>query len=280
MIVDTHVHIVAEDRGRYPLNPEGPTLGWYNEAPVTVEGLIALMDEAGVDRATLVQALSAYGYDNRYVADSARAHPDRCTAVCILDVEDEGAADQLDHLVRSGNVTGLRLFTYSKPDADWLADRKTFPAWERAASLNIPITILLHPPKFPQLRDVLGRFPGVPVAVEHLAHVELDDGPPYRKAQGLFDLADIPNLNLKFSSANLYGDRGARDPKDFFRKLVDVFGAERLIWGSNFPATYDRSYPDQVRVARETLAFLPESDQRMILGENALRLYPSLRGDA
>ena len=279
MIVDTHVHIVAEDRDRYPLNPEGPALIWYKEAPVTAEGLLLLMDEAGVDRATLVQALSVYGYDNRYVADSARGHPDRFTAVCILDVEAEGAADQLEHLVRNGSVAGLRLFTYSRPEADWLADPKTFPAWERAASLNIPVTVLMRPSKFPQLREVLRRFPKVPVAVEHLAHVELGDGPPYMGAQALFDLADIPNLSLKFSTVNLYESAlGASTPREFFRKLVEVFGPERLIWGTNFPATYDRSYPDQVRLAREALAFLPEADRRLIFEENALRLYPSLRG--
>jgi len=281
MIVDTHVHIVAEDRDRYPLNPEGPPLGWFEEAPVTAEGLLALMDEAGVDRATLVQALSAYGYDNRYTSDSARAHPDRFTAVCILDMEDEGAVDKLDDLVRNESVTGLRLFTYSRPAADWLADPKTFPVWERAASLNIPVTVLMHPPKFSQLRDVLQRFPTVPVAVEHLAHIGLDDGPPYKGAQTLFDLADIPNLHLKFSTVNLYESaRGASTSQEFFRKLVDVFGAERLLWGTNFPATYDRSYPDQVHLARESLDFLPEADRRLIFGENALRFYPSLGGGA
>ena len=49
------------------------------------------------------------------------------------------------------------------------------------------------------------------------------------------------------------------------------------MWGSNFPATYDRSLKDQVDMAKEELSFLSAEDERWIFGETALSLWPMLR---
>jgi hypothetical protein len=50
----------------------GPLLGkqsdWSTDRPVTAEGLIAALDEAGVDETAIVQASTCHGYDNSYCA--------------------------------------------------------------------------------------------------------------------------------------------------------------------------------------------------------------------
>ena len=75
MVVDTHTHVVAPDREAYPLSPRPLSGAWYDEAPCSAPELIGLMNAAGVDRAVLVQAVGAYSFDNRYVADSAAQAP-------------------------------------------------------------------------------------------------------------------------------------------------------------------------------------------------------------
>ena len=57
----------------------------------------------------------------------------------------------------------------------------------------------------------------------------------------------------------------------------DRFGAKRVMWGSNYPATHDRSLKEQLAMAREELSFLPSEDQRWLFGETALTLWPMLR---
>ena len=64
---------------------------------------------------------------------------------------------------------------------------------------------------------------------------------------------------------------------NFFRRLVDTFGAQRLMWGTNFPASNERTYSGFVDYAREQLAFLSSEEQRWIFGETALSLWPMLR---
>jgi len=144
--------------------------------------------------------------------------------------------------------------------------------------LGIPICIMALFHQIPRVRSVLQRFPTVMVALDHLAVPRLSGGPPYDGAQPLFDLVRFPNLYLKFSSVNLYAAaRGKSNAREFFSRLLDCFGANRMMWGSNFPATNDRSLKEQYDLARNELSFVPETDQRRLFGETALTLWPTLR---
>lgn len=78
----------------------------------------------------------------------------------------------------------------------------------------------------------------------------------FDSVQPLFDLVRFPNLYLKFSSVTLYAAaREKSTPGEFLSRLVDSFGATRMMWGSNFPATNDRRLKDQYELARNELSF-------------------------
>jgi predicted TIM-barrel fold metal-dependent hydrolase len=134
-IVDIHPHVIATDTGRYPLDPLGGTQStWSRDRPTTHEMLIAAMDQAGVHKAAVVQASTAYGHDNSYVADAVAAHPKRFTGVFSVDVLAPDAVAKMQHWMQRG-LTGLRLFTPGSTmpgQATWFADRRTYPAWDCA----------------------------------------------------------------------------------------------------------------------------------------------------
>ena len=277
MIVDTHVHVISDDLETYPLVPGRRRLGWVDEARFTVEQVLALMDEAGVDRSLLVQPLTAYGYDNRYTALSARRYPDRFVSVPIVDMEADGAAETLRSLNENEGMTGVRLFGRAG-GGDWLDNPKTFPVWELAEELDFPIAVLLGIERAPKLAAMLERFPGVTVALDHLGSVTFEDGPPYETAAPIFDLARFPNLRLKYSPTNEQtAARGPGDIKDVLQRIVDRFGVDRLMWGSNFSATYEPPYAELVEMGRESLGFLTAEERAKIMGGNALEVWPALR---
>jgi predicted TIM-barrel fold metal-dependent hydrolase len=56
---------------------------------------------------------------------------------------------------------------------------------------------------------------------------------------------------------------------------VSAFGARRLAWGSNYPAS-EGSLADLLALARRTLACLPQGDQDWIFYKTAQTLYPVL----
>jgi predicted TIM-barrel fold metal-dependent hydrolase len=274
MIIDTHVHIVAPDQQRYP-RKLAPDSGWVLD--MSGDTMLGLMNQAGIDRAMLVQAYTAYEYDNDYVADIAAERPDRFVSVCIVDPTRPDAPDQLSYWVEQRGVHGLRLFPAAERDALWLDDPRTFPLWERAARLGIPVCVCLRFRQLPRLLTTIERHPQVRVALDHLGAPRLEQGPPYDSAGPLFKLARLPNVYLKFSSVNLYAAAlGRSTPREFFSRLIEVFSSHRIMWGSNFPNTYDRSLKDQLALALDELSFVPEADRRWVFSETARSLWPML----
>ena len=132
----------------------------------------------------------------------------------------------------------------------------------------------------PMLRALLDRFPKVRVLLDHLARPKLADGPPYAAAQGLFDLADQPGVYLKLTNRTIdLAGEGASTPRDFVGRVVDLFGADRIAWGSNFPAA-EGGLEALLAEARAALGDLPAADQDAIFGGTVASLYPLLRETA
>ncbi|MBV8135598.1 MAG: amidohydrolase [Deltaproteobacteria bacterium] len=276
VIVESHCHIISPDQQKYPRDLGRNPGSWVRD--LSAEEFIALNNAAGVERAILVQAFGAYRYDNRYVADVAAAYPQRFAAVCIVDALRLDASQTLDFWVKERGITGLRVVTWTEPEL-LLDDPRLDRLWQRASELRIPVCVLTNFPQVPRLRRVLERFDQLRLALDHLGLPRLDDGPLFSNEQALFDLARFPNFYGKFSSWTIAAavKSGAPAVVDFFRRLADTFGAQRLMWGTNFPASNDRTYQGFVGYAREQLSFLSSDEQRWIFGETALTLWPMLR---
>jgi predicted TIM-barrel fold metal-dependent hydrolase len=278
-IIDIHPHVISTDETRYPRAPLGGHQStWSHDRPVGVEQLIAEQDRAGIDKAAIVQASTCYGHDNSLVADVVAAHPDRFTGVFSCDVLAPDACARMAHWMDRG-LTGLRLFTTGSTmpgQAGWLDDPRTFPAWQLAADRHLPVCLQMTPQGIPAIEAILERFPGLRVVLDHLARPVQEDGPPYRGADSLWGLARFPGVYLKVTERNFVGARaGLATPETFFGQLVSTFGANRIAWGSNYPAS-ERPLTDLVALAQETLAFLPESDRHWIFRGTAQVLYPAL----
>ncbi len=279
-VIDVHCHVVSPDRARYPLAPiGGKQSDWSSERPTTPEQLLAAMDEAGVAKAAVVQASTAYGHDSSYLADSITRFPERFTGVFSIDPLAPDALQQMDHWVGRG-MTGLRVFTTGSTmpgQQTWLDDERAFPIWEKAGKAKLPIAVQMTADGIPLLLKIVARFPETAFLLDHLARPVITDGPPYVKASSLFDLARHPSIYLKITSRTVeHCQSGQATPATFMPKLVAAFGASRILWGSNFPA-HAATLPDILKETMHVLSVLDRADQAMILAGTAERLYPTLK---
>jgi predicted TIM-barrel fold metal-dependent hydrolase len=282
-IIDSHLHAIASDTGRYPKNPiGGHQSGWSQKRPVDAAGVIKALDAAGIDKAVVVQASTVYGHDNRYVVDTVRAYPDRLVGVYSIDALAPDAVERIDHWEAQG-LHGFRLFTTGTTmpgQSEWLGHKDSYPAWAHAEKNGIPICLQMTMQGLPTLRTLLERFPASRVLLDHCARPELDDGAPYRAAQALFDMAQFESVYLKLTNRTLAAAAAGRStPAAFLAKLVDTFGADRIAWGSNFPAA-EEPLVELATTARDVLSGLPADQQAMIFGGTVQRIYPALAGAA
>lgn len=279
--VDIHPHVISDDADRYPLAPLfGKRSDWSQERPCTVETLIAAMDEAGVGKAAVVHSSTTYGFDNSYVADACAKYPGRLATVGSVDILQPDACDEIRRWVDRGLV-GLRLFTGGSTkdfDPSDLEDERAFPAWELCGELGLSMCIQTGPIGLAPVAALARRFPNVPIILDHLGRPDVTDGAPYAKAQSLFDLAPLTSIYLKLTPRIMAdAKRGAATPETLFPKLVQVFGADRMAWGSNFPSS-EGTLMDILATAKDRLSSLSAVDQAKIFATTAQRLYPTLAG--
>ncbi len=277
--VDIHPHIISDDEVRYPLAPLfGKRSEWSQEHPNTAAALIAEMDAAGVAKAAVVHSSTTYGFDNSYVVDGCNQYPDRLVAVGSVDVLEPDAVATIHTWVDKG-LKGLRLFTGGSTkdfDPSELDDPRAVPAWKACGDLGLPMCIQTGPIGLPQVTALAKAFPNVNIILDHLGRPDVLDGPPYANADSLFALSDLANIYLKLTP-RIFGDvkKGQASADTFFPKVVSVFGANRLAWGSNFP-TSPGSMAEILATAQAGLASLSTEDQAWIFAKTAQHLYPSL----
>ncbi len=288
IVVDTHVHVFTDDRKNYPQIIDTPRAGsipsikeiGQTEWPLTtIEVLIEEYKKAGVDKATLVQAYFVYEYDNSYTIDAANAHPDRFASVVVLDPLDPKSPDALSEMVTKQHVAGIRFMRGRLPESS-LGNPATYGLWARIEQLNIPLAINDRIHEIEKVRKPMEKYPGVKVAFEHAWGHKVGTPPDFKHLDPLFSLAKNPNVYIKTAINNI---SAARDeggtPQQLYTRLVEVFGANRIMWSSNSPA-HPRfgSVKERLDIAKKELSFLGQNEQEWIFGKTAMRVYPTLAG--
>lgn len=233
------------------------------------------MHEYDVERAVLVQPLYP-GEDNTYIADCAAQNPSRFAAVCVIDPRMPGAVDRLEYWILKRGCKGVRLRPRVPAEAEVFTSPDILPLWERADTLNIVVSILGSPEHLPLIATAAERFPSLPIVLDHMAHPVVERGTHADTFQSLLDLSRYPQVYLKLSgyyyfSGDIYP---FADCHPLIRAVYERFGAERLIWGSDFPHVLLKTgYQRSLHFLRRTFDFLTESDLGQIMKENAARLY-------
>ncbi len=278
-VIDVHCHVISPDRKKYPLAPIGGTQSdWSAKRSLTPEQLLSAMDKAGVTKAAVVQASTAYGHDSSYLADAIARFPDRLTGIFSIDPLAPDAMEAFKRWTGSG-MTGLRVFTTGTTmpgQQTWLADEAAYPVWQAAADFKIPVAIQMTPQGIPLLEKIVRAFPETNFLLDHFARISLEDGPPYAGAQVLFSLAKFKNVYLKLTSRVVEQClSGLGSAETFMPLAIERFGASRMLWGSNYPA-HDDTLSNILRDTLVVLQYLNERDRSDILSGTALRLYPKL----
>lgn len=273
MIVDTHVHIVSGEPGRFPLRPSPLGRPWWSEDGKDAEALIGLMGRNGVDKAFIVQPVGAYGFDNSYLLHVAARSTGHVWAVPALDLDDENLGNaeieqRLSELARAEGVAGVRFFAVA-PGSEWTEDlHRTRMALVAARERDLVAVLTVFPEAVGRLRPLIEELPDLRVALDHCGFPDLAGGRIPSNAP-LLSLASCPNVALKVSSHVL---RLTDDPAGLVARLAGIFGDDRIMWGSDYPQT-DDDYPAMLELARAASNRLGDDGATRFLGLNARRFF-------
>ena len=299
-LLDTHAHLIADDWDRYRARPFTPDLPVPDRPSytMTADALLALMDRHRVTHACLVQRGHVYGYDNSYIIDSARAHPERFHPVVILDTQDPATPARYRQMVAEDGVVGFRMAN-SRPwllDTAWLASPIAMEVWKACAELGTPMTLIVFDNQLsyvlPLIKVIAGMFPALPIILDHGAMpygmsqyevalreeagetVTMPPPPDFGIEATIGIFRDMPNIYFKITEINMERivKADVRAPH-LIRRMVDIFGPDRLVWGSDIGQSMLWSYAEKVTMAQDATAWLTEAEARGFLHDNAARIY-------
>lgn len=277
MTIDTHAHIYSPDERRYPTieKPLRPPSG-----AGTLDHLKREMKANGVAAVCAIQTSTFYRFDNRFILESSKGNPKWIAGVCTLDPEDPHSPGYLENHVREYGLRGMRSIPASGGRLDHPGVRQL---WKKASEIGIVVNLLIDHPLAPQADRLLADFPRLRVVLDHC--LNLKAGPQLAAGlEAVKRLSERPNAHAKLTfvpmgSAEAYPCRDMHGP---CLQVVRVFGAERCVWGSDFPCelwTPKTTYAQHLRIFTHELP-LTAAERDRILGMTARRLwFPNLRSE-
>lgn len=269
-IVDAQVHLwkaESEDWKWVPgMKPQLPE-------PFTIEKLVPLMDEAGVDRVVVVPP-SWPGDRNDYGLEAAKRYPNRFHVMGRIPLKDPSAAARLPKWREQPGMLGVRL-TFLGPAAAWLKDGTADWFWPEAEKAGLPV-MFLAPGQNAAFGAIAERHPRLALIIDHMgiAGDIVKEGRLGEEIGVTASLAKYPNVSVKLSAAP--NNSGEAYPfKDFsphIQKLFEAYGPQRCYWGTDMTNGFTRAtYRQRITHFTEELPFLTESDKDWVMGRAILQ---------
>lgn len=271
--IDAHQHFWTLQRNDYGwLTPELDRL-YRDFLPQDLEPILR---KQGIDKTIVVQAAPCVD-ETRYLLELAE-HTDFVAGVVgWIDLEDgANAASILNELAASPNFVGVRPMIQDIEDPAWITRPALAPAVEALIDRNLCFDALVKPVHLPYLGEFLSRYPQLRAVIDHGAKPDIAGGRWEPWAQTMAQIAKRPNVYCKLSGLMTEADSSlnGQDVVRYARHLLELFGSERLIWGSDWPVlTLVAEYPDWHQITHRILYTLDEQARARVLGGNAATFY-------
>ncbi|WP_420117078.1 amidohydrolase family protein [Micromonospora sp.] len=278
MIIDAHHHLWRPERGYTWLDaPELATI----RRPFTPADLTAELAAAGVTGTVLVEGGRCHRDEAAEFLGYAADTPPILAVVAWLDV----AADDVPATVAryrrlrgGGYLAGVRSQVQGEPDPDYLDRPDVRRGLAALADAGLAFDLVIRADQLPAAARAARAVPGLRFVLDHLGKPRIAEGDAgLRSWRGpLAALAANPNVTAKLSG--LVTEAAPTWTPDDLRPFVAVavaeFGAQRLMFGSDWPVCLLRSdYPGVLRALTAALPPLSDREHREILAGTAVRTY-------
>jgi L-fuconolactonase len=272
MIVDAHQHFWDPARGDYGwLKPDNPIHRIFGTAD-----LQPLLTQTGVDATILVQAAPT-PTETDYMLDIARNTSWVLVVVGWIDMEAADAAEEVRRRATDSLFLGVRPMLQDLVDPDWILRRGLEPALNAIAAEGLVFDALILPHQIAAIATLAQCHPQLSIVLDHAAKPQLGDADAMAVwGKDIETLAALPNVSCKISGllTELRPGGSKDDVARAIGVLFDLFGAERLLWGSDWPVlTLAGGYQDWFELARDAIAAKDPNAVGAVIGGNAVRIY-------
>jgi L-fuconolactonase len=272
-IIDSHQHFWRPGLFDYPWMSPEVAIQYRDYLPRDLE---PILKKCGVEATVLVQASDSIE-ETRWMLSLADQNPFIAGVVGWVDLSSPGVASQLDELVVHPKFKGVRHLVESELDENWLVQQSVLRGLGILADYKVPYDLLVHPQHLKHVNTISEHCPELNLVIDHLAKPPVARGELQGWALELRQAASNPKVHCKLSGLVTEADLDSWKPGDlqpFVEEALNIFGPERLIFGSDYPVCLRAASYFQVLETFMTLLDGLEADQKnQIFRENAIGFY-------
>ncbi len=274
MRIDSHQHFWKASRGDYPWMKPELTVLYRDYYP---EDLKPSLEKHQIDKTVLVQAAPTMA-ETDFLLEIAEKHDFIAGVVGWLDLESRDFPAMLELYSRRHKLVGIRPMLEDLPDDDWILRPRVLDSLRIVAQLDFPFDFLVHTRHLPHVVKALEEIPGLRAVIDHIAKPEIKAQKMEPWKALIREVAAHQNVHCKFSGMITEADHASWTPdhlRPYIEHVIECFGFERLMYGSDWPVCLLAGSYDRVIGAVETILEprLDKTSAQGLFGGNAARFY-------
>jgi L-fuconolactonase len=241
--------------------------------PADLEPLIR---SAKIDKTVVVQTQHTVK-ENDWALAIAESHDWIAGIVGWVDLASSDCESQLVEAVRHPKFVGVRHVTQDEPDNDFIVSEPVLRGLKVLQTYRVPFDLLFFVKHLHHVPALAAQVPELPMVIDHLAKPRIreritDDWIGHFRAAAAF-----PHVYCKLSGMITEADWKTWKPADlkpYVQAALDLFGADRLMFGSDWPVcNLAGSYSELIDALEEALGPISTTEREMIFGGTAARFY-------
>lgn len=240
--------------------------------------LAPLLKAAGVDKTVLVQSANSYE-DTASMLVHADYNDWIGAVIGWVDLLNPDATNKrLEQYKKHPKFRGMRHLIHEEKDPDWVVQPVVIESLKVLASHGMIFEVVaVFPNHLKHVPTLAEKVPNLKMVIDHLAKPPIKDKGMAPWSDQMKAAAQSPNVSAKVSGLNTAADWqnwSAADLKPYIDFVAGCFGANRLMFGSDWPVCLLAG--DYNKVWTETnkaLAGYSQADKDAILGGTAVKVY-------
>jgi L-fuconolactonase len=274
MRIDSHQHFWKAARGDYHwMSPKVSVLN----CDYLPEDLKPSLVKNQIDKTILVQAAQTKA-ETDFLLDLAIKNDFIAGVIGWLDMDSPNFAAELELYSKKPKFLGIRPMLQDLPDDDWILRPRVMDSLKEVAARDIPFEFLTYPRHLPHVLKVLEAIPNLRGLVDHVSKPEIKNRKLEPWQSLMSEVAKHPNIYCKLSGMTTEADHKswtAEDLRPYVEHVLECFGFERVMFGSDWPVCLLAGSYDQVISALQTILkpHLNGRREEDIFGGNAARFY-------
>ena len=271
--IDSHQHFWHYNRDDYPWMDESRGALKVDYLPPDLQ---PLMTASGIDGTVAVQARQIQ-IETDYLLELADQFDFIRGVVGWVDMRADDVEAQLERYAAQPRMVGVRHIVHDEADDRFMLGGNFLRGLAQLKDFDLAYDLLLFPQHLPVAIDVVRRFPEQRFVLDHIAKPFIKDGILEPWASEIRRLAAFDNVWCKVSGMVTEAAWKAwrqEDYRPYLDVVFDCFGAERIMFGSDWPVcTLAGNYSEVVGIVETYIAALSADEQAAVMGGNAVSFY-------